>query len=77
MSIIAPFKSAKHEKHPWARRLKHVRYRVETVIGQLMERYHAKRVWARDLWHLTSRWLRKLLSHVLKEEAFVEPYHRL
>jgi hypothetical protein len=33
------------------------------VIGQLTERYHAKRVWARDAWHLGSRWLRKLLSH--------------
>jgi len=35
------------------------------VIGQLVERYHAKRVWARDAWHLWSRWLRKLRSHTL------------
>jgi len=35
------------------------------VIGQLTERYHAKRVWARDAWHLWSRWLRKLLSHTM------------
>jgi hypothetical protein len=35
------------------------------VIGQLVERYHAKRVWARDAWHLWSRWQRKLLSHTL------------
>jgi hypothetical protein len=41
------------------------RRRIETVIGQLTERYHAKRVWARDAWHLWSRWLRKLLSHTL------------
>jgi hypothetical protein len=32
--------------------------RVETVLGQLVERYHAKRVWARDAWHLWSRWQR-------------------
>jgi hypothetical protein len=41
------------------------RRRIETVIGQLTERYHAKRVWARDAWHLWSRWLRKLRSHTL------------
>ena len=39
------------------------RRRVETVIGQLVGRYHLKQVWARDAWHLWSRWLRKLLSH--------------
>ena len=35
------------------------------MIGQLVERYHAKRVWARDAGHLWSRWQRKLLSHTL------------
>jgi hypothetical protein len=63
--LLAPYKSAKRDKQPWPRRLTHVRYRIETVFGQLVERFHAKRVWARDLWHLTSRWMRKLLSHVL------------
>jgi Transposase DDE domain len=41
------------------------RRRVETVIGQLVARYHLKQVWARDGWHLWSRWLRKLLSHTM------------
>jgi hypothetical protein len=41
------------------------RRRVETVIGQLTGRYQLKRVWARDAWHLWSRWQRKLLSHTL------------
>jgi hypothetical protein len=31
----------------------------------VVERYHAKRVWARDAWHLWSRWQRKLLSRTL------------
>ena len=35
------------------------------MIGQLVERYHAKRVWAQDAWHLWSRWQGKLLSHTL------------
>ena len=40
-----------------------IRRRIETVISQLAERYHAKRVRAKDLWHLASRWFRKILSH--------------
>ena len=63
LCFLAPYKSAKREKQPWPRHLSHVRYRIETVFGQLAERFHAKRLWARDLWHLTSRWARKLLSH--------------
>ena len=35
------------------------------MLGQLAERFHAKRVRARDEWHLVARWLRKLASHTL------------
>ena len=35
------------------------------MIGQLVERYRAKRTWARDLWHLLSRIYRKVLSHTV------------
>jgi superfamily I DNA/RNA helicase len=63
--LLAPYKSAQHEKQPYPRSLTHMRYRIETVFGQLVERFHAKRIWARDLWHLTSRWMRKFLSHTL------------
>ena len=41
------------------------RRRIETVISQMAERYGAKKVWARDRWHLTSRFLRKVLSHTM------------
>ncbi|MFI6326250.1 IS982 family transposase [Nonomuraea sp. NPDC050556] len=41
------------------------RRRIETVFGQLATRYHLKQVWARDAWHLWSRWLRKILSHTM------------
>ena len=63
--LLAPYKSAKHEKHPYPRSLTHMRDRIETVFGQLVQRFHAKRTWARDLWHLTSGWMRKFLSHTL------------
>ncbi|MBD2541782.1 IS982 family transposase, partial [Coleofasciculus sp. FACHB-SPT36] len=38
---------------------------VETVIGQLVERFSIEKVWARDLWHLTSRLNRQLLAHTV------------
>jgi Transposase DDE domain len=63
LQLLAAYKSAKRQKRPWPRFLTHMRYRIETVFGQLVERFHAKRVWARDLWHLTSRWMRMFLSH--------------
>jgi len=46
-------------------RLSAIRYRVETVNGQLAERYHAKRMWARDRWHVRHRVGRKVLSHTV------------
>lgn len=42
-----------------------VRRRIETVIGQLTDRFHIEKVWARDLWHLTNRLARKLLAHTV------------
>jgi hypothetical protein len=38
---------------------------IETVFGQLAERFRAKRTWARDLWHLSHRVIRKVLSHTV------------
>jgi Transposase DDE domain len=38
---------------------------VETIIGQLVERFSIEKVWARDIWHLTSRLNRKLLAHTV------------
>lgn len=42
-----------------------VRKMVETVIGQLSERFGIERVHARDRWHLTSRIARKILAHTV------------
>lgn len=63
--VIAPFRSAKREKKPLPRRFTNIRRRIETVIGQLAERFSIKRVWARDLWHFCSRLLRKVLAHTI------------
>ncbi len=64
--LLAPFAHATRDPWPAAsRRLSRLRYRIDTVFGQLAERGAIKRVWARDLWHLASRLLRVVLMHTL------------
>lgn len=54
------------ERNPaWVKLLVRVRRLIETVIGQLVERFSIEKIWARDLWHLTSRLNRKLLAHTV------------
>jgi len=64
--LLAPPRRKKDDKPGDRRRaaaLASVRYRVETANGQLAGRYNVKRTWARDLWHLCHRVVRKVLSH--------------
>lgn len=42
---------------------KRIRRLIETVGNQLINNLHVKKVWARDLWHLTNRICRKILAH--------------
>jgi hypothetical protein len=65
-------KSAKRERQLGPRRWTQMRYRIDTVFGKLVERFHAKRVWACDLWHLTSHWMRKYLFRTLAVFFFVQ-----
>jgi Transposase DDE domain len=66
VDLLAPYRSAKRDPHPrWSARLSRVRYRIDTVFGQLVDRCNVKRLWARDLWHLSNRLLRKVLMHTL------------
>lgn len=66
LALVAPFRWAGRDPHPgWATRLARLRYRIDTVFGQLVERCAIKRVWAHDVWHLSSRLLRKALMHTV------------
>jgi hypothetical protein len=60
----APFQTRKYDPNP---RLSHLlsqlRWLIETVQGQLAERYGIKHTKTRDLWHLQHRIIRKVLSH--------------
>jgi hypothetical protein len=64
--LLAPFKKYATDPDPGGSTLlTRLRWRIETVAAQFVERFHLKRLWARDAWHLTSRVLRKILSHTL------------
>jgi hypothetical protein len=64
--LLTPFRTAKHAPPgSWSPVLGRVRYRIDTVFGQLVDRCQAKRVWARDRWHLCNRLLRMVLMHTL------------
>jgi Transposase DDE domain len=64
--LLAPFRKASSQPaHSWSAVLGRVRYRIETVFGQLTDRCGVKRVWARDLWHLRNRLLRMVLMHTI------------
>ena len=65
LDLIAPPRGKGAGAKRWPAWLVQARRRIETVLGQLTGRYHAKRVRARDEWHLLARWLRKLVSHTM------------
>lgn len=73
LRLLSPYKTCKKEQERkgrgepagWSGRLTQQRRRVETVVGQLSKRYRVKKVWARDGWHLWSRWLRTMLTHTI------------
>jgi len=49
--------------HSLHKQLTGIRRLIETVNGQLEQHFHIKTIWARDLWHLISRIIRKILTH--------------
>ena len=66
VELLAPYRTKKHDPHlQRSSYLNRLRYRIDTVFSQLTERYCIKRVWAKDLWHLAGRLLRKVLSHTV------------
>ena len=66
VALLAPYRTKKRDPTPLTSAyLSRLRYRIDTVFSQLTGRYCMKRVWAKDLWHLTGRLLRKVLSHTI------------
>lgn len=67
--LVARFKQANQTEKErglvWPRWLSAKRQRIETIFSQLVSRYKMKVVWARDTWHFSSRFVRKILSHTM------------
>jgi hypothetical protein len=68
ITLLAPYRHRSEDPTPQrSQLLSRGRRQIETIASQLVERFHLKRVWARDAWHLTNRILRKVLSHTLAQ----------
>lgn len=67
IDLQTPLRKNMHDTRPKAfvGQLMSTRRLVETVIGQLTERFHIEKIRARDTWHLTNRFIRKLLAHTM------------
>ncbi len=66
IELLAPYRTKKRDPAPKrSALLSRLRYRIDTVFSQLTGRYSIKKVWAKDLWHLAGRLLRKVLSHTV------------
>jgi hypothetical protein len=67
LDLETPLRKNMKDTRPKAfvKELMSVRRRVETVIGQLAERLHMERIRVRDMWHLSNRFIRKLLAHTV------------
>ncbi len=78
MTLHTPLRRNMADSRPksFVARIVSVRRRVETVIGQLAERFSAERTGARKLWQLVSRIYRKVAAHtlcVLSNPSFGRP----
>lgn len=52
-----------HRPRWWLKRLQRVRKRIETIIGQLEQRFGSAKARARDTWHSINQITRKPLAH--------------
>ena len=48
---------------PLVKVMMNIRRKIETVIGQLVDRFHIQSIRAKDLWHLSVKIGRKILAH--------------
>lgn len=67
VDLQTPFRKnmVDHRCEESMRILMKARRKIETVIGQLTDRFNIQKVRAKDLWHLSHRVIRKILSHTV------------
>ena len=67
IDLQTPFRKNMRDSRPKEamRILMKARRKIEIVISQLTDRFHIQKVRAKNLWHLTHRITRKILSHTM------------
>jgi len=67
IELQTPLRKNMNDSRPKAfvKQIMSIRRLVETVIGQLSDRFHIEKSRVRDLWYLTNRFIRKLLAHTV------------
>lgn len=65
MNLQTPLRSNMQDPRPKSpvRSLMNMRRKIETVIGQLVERFSIQSLKVKDLWHLSAKTGRKMLAH--------------
>ena len=65
VDLQKPLRKNMSDKRPLSviNRLKNACRNIETLIGQLSQWSNMQKVRARDLWHLSHRFMRKILAH--------------
>lgn len=67
IALHTPLRKNMHDPRPksFVSRLMDIRRQVETVIGQLVDRFKIQAIKSKDSWHLMAKIGRKLLSHTI------------
>ena len=67
IDLQTPLRQNMQERRPrwWLKLPRRVRKRIETVIGQLEQRFGLAKTRAHDAWHLTNQVTRKLLAYTV------------
>jgi hypothetical protein len=65
LNLHTPLRKNMHDSRPkeTVSLMMNMRRKIETVIGQLVERFHIQSIKAKDLWHLCTKVTRKILAH--------------
>ena len=67
IELQTPMRQNRKERRPrwWLKLLQRVRKRIETIIGQLEQRFGLAKTRARDAWHWINQFTPKLLAHTV------------
>ena len=67
LNLHIPLRKNMHDPRPrsFVNKIMDVRRKVETVIGQVADRFHIQTIRAKDTWHLMAKVRRRILAHTV------------